>query len=93
MGNETTKTHSPRSAQQQSQYDTRRAYHSGSWYDGDSHRLNQILQEYLDKAEQNSVHRHHEGSLRGIIVPHAGYSYSGPTAAPVYLALQRELLK
>lgn len=30
-------------------------------------------------------------SLRGLIVPHAGYSYSGPTAAYSYHALKEEL--
>jgi len=32
------------------------------------------------------------GRLRGLIVPHAGYSYSGPTAAYSYAALRNELL-
>ena len=33
------------------------------------------------------------GHVRAIIAPHAGYSYSGPTAAIAYKALNPERIK
>jgi AmmeMemoRadiSam system protein B len=86
----------------------RRAHHAGSWYDDTSSILNQSLQRYLDQvvlvketadttasSEQNDdgkSSRRRCAALRGLIVPHAGYSYSGPTAAYAYHALREELL-
>ena len=60
---------------------TRNASHAGSWYESDGNRLNQQLTDWLRDAEHQS-----NNSLvaRAIIAPHAGYSYSGPTAAFAY---------
>lgn len=67
---------------------TRRAHHAGSWYDDDRPQLSSTLQGFLDNA-----HVSLGGRLRAVIVPHAGYSYSGPTAAYAYQAIQQELSK
>lgn len=60
----------------------RSASHANSWYTGDTDELNAELDEYLSKAEKTLP----EGQLlKGLIGPHAGYSYSGPTAAWSYI--------
>lgn len=53
----------------------RRASHAGNWYTGKSSDLNRQLEGWLGNASNNF------GPARAVIVPHAGYSYSGPTAA------------
>lgn len=68
----------------------REAFHAGSWYSSDSSELNEKLSRLLEAAaaEQPSSSM---PTLRGIICPHAGYSYSGPTAAYSYRYLVEEL--
>ena len=60
---------------------TRIAKHAGSWYDNDPERLNQELAGYLSQAE---VTLPDNGKLKAIIGPHAGFRFSGPTAACAY---------
>lgn len=77
---------------------TRRAYHSGSWYSSDRIQLNRILEEFLSKAKSESNAEDGDSTQflnfpRGIIAPHAGYSYSGPTAAYAYSALSKAIEK
>lgn len=50
---------------------------AGSWYPGDRTRLNATVAAYLDKAERRSL----PGRVRAVIVPHAGYAYSGQVDA------------
>jgi len=82
----------------------RRAHFAGSWYDADPSELDKALSTYLDEAQQNtnsmscttevlasgrnSYTLDVSPSIRAIIAPHAGYRYSGPTAAYSYLALK-----
>lgn len=74
----------------------RRAHHAGSWYSEDEEVLDRTLSRYLESAardhEQNDATTA-SPSLRAIICPHAGFSYSGPTAAYGYHALEQELSK
>ena len=60
---------------------TRRPTHAGSWYSADSGVLASELSGWLSDAGQPSEVA---GAVRAIIAPHAGYSYSGPTAAWAY---------
>lgn len=78
----------------------RRAHHAGSWYENDPVTLRTTLQQYLDHAASDSSTKNGRVNtsgadgrifLRGLIVPHAGYSYSGPTAAYAYQPLFQEL--
>uniref|UniRef100_A0A7S4T3M2 AmmeMemoRadiSam system protein B n=2 Tax=Ditylum brightwellii TaxID=49249 RepID=A0A7S4T3M2_9STRA len=85
----------------------RRAYHAGSWYDSSPKELNGLLTAYLADAAASSTKNgivengnapkktsdddDDEGVPRAIISPHAGYSYSGPTAAYAYMALLEAL--
>ena len=77
----------------------RRAFHAGSWYSDDEATLDRTLAQYLaeategDNQKKDSDALRPPSSLRAIICPHAGYSYSGPTAAYGYNRLEEELTK
>jgi AmmeMemoRadiSam system protein B len=71
---------------------SRRAHHAGNWYDGDKNSLDATLTGFLSDASKNSPNNTTmEGIPRACICPHAGFSYSGPTAAYSYLALHEAL--
>ena len=54
---------------------TRRASHANSWYSGNGQQLDRELTNWLSATTQIST------PARAVICPHAGYSYSGATAA------------
>ena len=56
----------------------RSASHAGSWYTSDGAELAEQLTGWLDDAQSTC------GPARAIIAPHAGFSFSGPTAAWAY---------
>lgn len=60
---------------------SRKADHAGSWYSDDPKDLHSELSSYLAKADQTVSHDKH---LKCLISPHAGFAYSGPTAAWAY---------
>lgn len=66
---------------------TRRATHAGSWYTDDGRTLDKQLTEWL--KEVGPV----PDTAKGIIVPHAGYRYSGPSAAYGYKTLNPDTTK
>lgn len=53
--------------------------HAGSWYEEKGTVLSGQLQKWLEKVTHKS-----NGNVRAAICPHAGYSYSGPSAAHSY---------
>lgn len=53
----------------------RTASHAGSWYTSDAQELDGELTQWLQAANKT------EGVVKAVITPHAGYAYSGPTAA------------
>jgi MEMO1 family protein len=57
---------------------------AGSWYPGRPQQLTQEVSRYLDGARLEVLN----GELVALIVPHAGYKYSGPVAAHAYMLLQ-----
>ncbi len=70
----------------------RNAHHAGSWYSSNLDHLHETLSGYLAEAE--SEQKLDQLSLpRGIIAPHAGFSYSGPTAGYAYNGLLFALKK
>jgi AmmeMemoRadiSam system protein B len=71
----------------------RQAYHAGSWYENDSRALHDTLQGYLEQAaaDSSSWNINDNIRLRAVICPHAGYRFSGPTAAYSYHALKQAL--
>lgn len=82
---------------------TRAAYRAGSWYDSNPSKLNETMEHYFQQvrkdtkktaATMNDSDTNHPGRYsRGIIVPHAGYCFSGLTAAYAYTLLLEELQK
>ncbi|KAL9186188.1 hypothetical protein ACHAXT_005426 [Thalassiosira profunda] len=75
----------------------RAAHHSGSWYPSDAEELDDLLGKYLAAAEDDDgtvePPRPSAGIPNACISPHAGFRYSGPTAAYSYLVLREALLK
>lgn len=56
------------------------------FYPGEPERLRLMIKNFLDKAEPPSI----EGELKGLIVPHAGYEYSGQVAAFAFKLLKNK---
>ena len=69
---------------QQEKENLRNAILAGSWYPGNKDTLTKRIQGYLSKVKAGSL----KGELKAIIVPHAGYMYSGQVAAHAYQLLQ-----
>ena len=63
----------------------RRSAIAGSWYPGSKKGLTRTVDEYLARIDQPPV----PGELIALISPHAGYAYSGQTAAYAYHQLDR----
>lgn len=59
---------------------TRKATHAGSWYSNNKQQLQAELDRYLSQVTEFNLQR----KLKVLIGPHAGFSYSGPTAAWAY---------
>ena len=57
---------------------------AGSWYPDEPAALSELVDRLLDEAEPPAV----SGRLRALISPHAGYRYSGPSAAVGYRLLR-----
>ncbi len=57
---------------------------AGSWYPGTERSLGHTVDGYLEAVAEPRV----PGVLLGLIAPHAGYAYSGPTAAHAYRQLE-----
>jgi len=56
---------------------------AGSFYPGDKAALSKMIDGFFEKADLLKI----DGSINAIIVPHAGYVYSGQVAAYAYKAL------
>ena len=67
-------------------FDRRPSPIAGSWYPGNALKLRTMIEGFLGKAPTLRF----EGRLQGLIVPHAGYMYSGQTAAYAFKALEGE---
>jgi AmmeMemoRadiSam system protein B len=64
---------------------------AGRWYDGDPDRLARQIDGYMDEVRLPAL----DGEVIGLVVPHAGYIYSGRTAAYGFKAVrgqQRDLV-
>jgi AmmeMemoRadiSam system protein B len=57
---------------------------AGQFYPGEREELSQMIDEFLENAKIPKI----EGEIFGILVPHAGYVFSGPVAAHCYKAIQ-----
>ena len=64
----------------------RKALHAGSWYSDKRDVLQTQLESYLSSAQPGTMKQvAPNGTLKALIGPHAGYSYSGKTAAYGYV--------
>mmetsp|Transcript_4246 Transcript_4246/g.5865 ORF Transcript_4246/g.5865 Transcript_4246/m.5865 type:complete len:301 (-) Transcript_4246:88-990(-) len=66
----------------------RSASHAGSWYTDDHDQLHSSLQDWLGAVEPSNV-----APVRALIGPHAGFSYSGPTAAYAYRHMEPDTVQ
>lgn len=62
----------------------RRSVIAGSWYPGSASALARTIDGFMAAVDEGPV----EGDLKGLISPHAGYSYSGGVAAHAYKQLE-----
>lgn len=60
---------------------------AGSFYPNDKEELQDMINEFMVEAENVEI----DGKIKGLVVPHAGYVYSGPIAAYGYKALQKQV--
>lgn len=56
---------------------------AGAWYPGSAEALSGMIRGFLDRAAPPDPH----GRIVGLVAPHAGYVYSGQTAAYAYKAV------
>ena len=68
------------------QLKTREAVVAGSFYPGNAKQLENTLGELFMEVKQNAQ----TGDVQALIVPHAGYSFSGKVAAAGYAQIDRE---
>jgi AmmeMemoRadiSam system protein B len=64
----------------------RRPILSGTWYPADPDRLSRLIHGFLSNVQRRRL----EGDLKAMIVPHAGYRYSGQVAAHGYRLIQEK---
>jgi len=72
---------------------TRRATHANSWYSGSRSRLDSQLKGWLAAVEPSDEFVPPIKRCKAIIGPHAGYDYSGPTAAWAYKSIDTTGIK
>ncbi|KAI8065209.1 MEMO1 family [Gongronella butleri] len=65
---------------------TRRATHAGSWYTDNKTELDRQLDRFISDANDIGA----QSNVKAIIGPHAGFAYSGPTAAYAYNCIDIE---
>lgn len=70
--------------------DVRKPVFAGQFYDGDGARLAAQVQRFLEAADIGAPPA---GRVPAIIVPHAGYVYSGPTAAFGYKIVRGQAVR
>ncbi|KAI0307728.1 MEMO1 family [Multifurca ochricompacta] len=71
----------------------RRPTHADSWYKANSEDLDRELSEWLEAVTSSSSFSPPITNCKAIIAPHAGYSYSGPTAAWAYKTINTTGIK
>lgn len=71
----------------------RSATHSGTWYSSNSGVLIQQIDSWFHSAVLPDTVTNNIQLCHGILSPHAGYTYSGPTAAYSYNILYQKLIQ
>jgi len=62
---------------------------AGSWYPAGKEKLLKMVSQFFDAADKVKV----DGTVRGLISPHAGYAYSGKAAAAGYSLIKGKPIK
>jgi AmmeMemoRadiSam system protein B/AmmeMemoRadiSam system protein A len=70
--------------------DIRKPVVAGLWYPGNRQQLEQVIEHLTAQAQQTRVNIPVDKSLKALILPHAGYVYSGLTAAHASLVLNKK---
>lgn len=65
----------------------RQAVVAGQFYTGDASELKDEILGYLQQAEKVKI----KGAVYGLVAPHAGYLYSGQTAAHAYKQVEKDV--
>ena len=68
----------------------RNPVYAGSFYPKNADELNRTIRDLIQEAQKNAVKLPKNKKLRALIFPHAGYIYSGLTAAHAALSLKSE---
>lgn len=71
----------------------RQATHSGSWYSNSKDELSTQISTFFKNSEILSEISTKNKFLKSIIVPHAGYRFSGPTAGWAYICVNKDKYK
>ncbi|CAO3608443.1 unnamed protein product [Cunninghamella blakesleeana] len=71
----------------------RTATHAGSWYTNSKSKLNNELEKNLNAVTKSNDMVFPIKGVQAIIAPHAGYTYSGPTAAYAYKSVDVSNIK
>ncbi|HAE87803.1 TPA: AmmeMemoRadiSam system protein B [Candidatus Marinimicrobia bacterium] len=62
---------------------------AGQFYPGSPRELTHMIRVFLENAENSDL----KGKISGLVVPHAGYIYSGQRAAEAYKSLSGKMFK
>lgn len=73
------------SALESSSHKVRESVLAGSWYPASASELRRQVEKFLQRVPESNE----KGKLFALIVPHAGYVYSGPVAAYSYKLLEK----
>ncbi|MFZ0485242.1 MAG: AmmeMemoRadiSam system protein B, partial [Desulfobacterales bacterium] len=73
--------------------DIRKPVYAGSFYPDTPEKLTAIIKQLVNRVKPIHVNRPPHSSLRALIIPHAGYIYSGWTAAHISLVLKENQFK
>ncbi len=73
--------------------DIRKPAYAGSFYPGTRSELTSIIEQLTSRVNQTHVQHPPHTSLKALIMPHAGYIYSGLTAAHISLVLKENQFK
>jgi AmmeMemoRadiSam system protein B/AmmeMemoRadiSam system protein A len=68
--------------------DIRKPVYAGSFYPGTQSELTTFIEKLTNRAKQTNVQNLPHTSIKALIMPHAGYIYSGLTAAHISLILK-----
>ena len=73
--------------------DLRKPVYAGSFYPDTPEALTAIIRQFVDRVKPIHVDQPPHSSLKAIIIPHAGYIYSGWTASHISLVLKDNQFK